>query len=398
MATSNPTEGVYYYNENETNTVFKITYYKGTHEFRVFKQFYDEDGKYRRFTMRKLPITDYDEDLKELIRYIKTELVRKNDIVPQKGNSKHKENKVSAISKEAESSGCQMIMKKSLSDKIETHEDQKSLNQEEADNRALSSIQHEQFYGPKSVELERLFIEWERAQENEPEESWKRTNGGNINIGKGHFRRDGIIDEKVFEKEDVKILFISAEANDDEYSAKTLEKTSNISDFRIFHYSGKDDWGGKMRERLSEMYKVIRGIERNSMSNREAVLHFAVMDINKRGGGPDIKDGKHIEAYCKYFAGYIRKEIELIDPDIVAIIGINLFNLKLHEKYLGAITENGRYYFNLNGKAVPILSLWQTSYYQGKNEPLSGYEDNRTVGKQAARCVEELKKYGITSR
>ena len=150
-----------------------------------------------------------------------------------------------------------------------------------------------------------------------------------------------------------------------------------------------------MRERLAEMYKVICGIERRSMTNSEAAIHFAIMDINKRGGGPEIKRGNHLKAYCRYYAKFIRKEIEIINPDIVAMIGTNLYDMNLHRVFLGVFSENGRYYFNLNGKRVPILSLWQTSYYQGKNEPLAGYEDNRIIGKQAQRCISELKRFGL---
>lgn len=65
----------------------------------------------------------------------------------------------------------------------------------------------------KTEQLEQLFIEWEYAQENEPNFLWEQTRGGK-NITKSHFRRDGIIDESVFSKEKRKVLFISNEAND----------------------------------------------------------------------------------------------------------------------------------------------------------------------------------------
>ena len=247
----------------------------------------------------------------------------------------------------------------------------------------------------KTAQLETLFQEWEIAQKNEPEDVWKTTNGGNINITKDHFRRDGIIDEATFEKEPVKVLFISAEANDNDYSALTDMLPNTVNDYRNYHFSGNETWKGRMRERLAELYKVITGTERNAMSNPEAAMHFAIMDINKRGGGPEIKGGKHLKAYCKHYAGYIRREIEIIDPDIVAIVGTNLYDMGLHKSFLGAFTVNGKSYFDLSGKKVPILSLWQTSYYQGKNEPLAGYEDNRTIGKQAERCVNELKRFGL---
>jgi NAD(P)-dependent dehydrogenase (short-subunit alcohol dehydrogenase family) len=61
-----------------------------------------------------------------------------------------------------------------------------------------------------------------------------------------------------------------------------------------------------------------------------------------------------------------------------------------------AVKKDGdRYFFDLEGKQVPILRLYQTCYYQGQNEPLPGYEDNLIIGKQAAKCVEELKRFGL---
>lgn len=247
----------------------------------------------------------------------------------------------------------------------------------------------------KSKQLESLFRMWEIEQKNEPDDIWELTNGGNENITKTHFRRDGIIDEVTFEREKVKVLFISAEANDNAYSALTNPTLNSVEDYREYNHTGVETWKGRMRERLAEMYKVISGTERGSMPNSEAVMHFAIMDINKRGGGSSIKSGEHLEHYCRYYAKYIRREIEIIDPDIVAIIGSNLYGKNLHGKYLGAESVDGKYYFDLEGKKVPILSLWQTSVYTGRNEPLAGYEDNRIIGKQAARCADEMKRFGI---
>lgn len=247
----------------------------------------------------------------------------------------------------------------------------------------------------KTAQLETLFQEWEIAQKNEPEDVWKTTNGGNINITKDHFRRDGIIDEATFEKEPVKVLFISAEANDNDYSALTDMLPNTVNDYRNYHFSGNETWKGRMRERLAELYKVITGTERNAMSNPEAVMHFAVMDINKRGGGSNIGKGNHIEAYCRYYQRFIRREIEIISPDIVAIVGLNIYDMRLHSKYLGALEEGGRAYFDINKKLVPILRLWQTSFRYAQNDSLPGYEDNLLVGRHAAKCLEEMKKFGI---
>ena len=249
--------------------------------------------------------------------------------------------------------------------------------------------------GSKTDQLEILFREWETAQRNEPDDVWKVTNGGNANITKGHFRRDGIIDEPTYNKEQVKVLFISAEANDNEYSALTDSTPNSVNDYREYHVSGHETWKGRMRERLAELYKVISGTERCSMSNPEAVMHFAVMDINKRGGGAQIGKGHHIEAYCRYYQRFIRREIEIISPDIVAIIGLNIYDMQLHSKYLGALNEGGRAYYDINKKMVPILRLWQTSYRYAQNEPLPGYEDDLLVGRHAAKCREEMQRFGL---
>lgn len=241
--------------------------------------------------------------------------------------------------------------------------------------------------------IEHLFEEWKTAQEQEPDEIWRLTKGGK-NITKKHFRKDGIIDENTFLREKRKILFISNEANDDEYSAKTNISPSNLDDYRRYYETGYDDWLGKMRERTSAIYKVVEGIAINEMSDSDAAIHYAVMDLNKRGGGADVKGAEHIEAYCKYYGDYIKKEIEIINPDIVVWLGTKTYDMDLHKRYLGAKSIGTKRYFILNGKQVPILRMWHTSYYQGKITPLPQYT-NKIIGKLCAKCVEEMKRYNL---
>lgn len=249
--------------------------------------------------------------------------------------------------------------------------------------------------GSKSEQLEQLFCEWQEEQKREPDDVWKLTNGGNANISKGHFRRDGIIDELTFERERVKVLFISAEANDNGYSALTNATPSSIDDYREYYSTGIETYKGRMRERLSELYKAISRTERNSMSNPEAAIHFAVMDLNKRGGGALIGDGSHIDAYCRYYQNFIRRELEIISPDVVAFIGTNIYDMDLHTRYFGAKNEAGKCYFVIGGEKVPILRLWQTSYTYGKGKIPPGYEDNIVIGSQVAKCLREMERVEI---
>ena len=360
-----------------TNIGYKIIYRKSKDRYEIWAQYKDQNGKLLRNRVTYDEAIRSEHDLGSLTDYVREYLVGKHirfydDACKQSGEKSRKlEEKVSAIKSSANS------------------------KEKETPTAEKPDVKINVLPGSKSEQLEQLFLEWESEQKNEPDVIWKLTNGGNTNITKEHFRRDGIIDEATFEKETVKVLFISAEANDNEYSALINSRPNSVDDYREYHFTGNETWKGRMRERLAELYKVIGGVERDALSNPEAAMHFAIMDINKRGGGPEIKSGKHLKAYCKHYAGYIRREIEIIDPDIVAIVGTNLYDTGLHKSFLGAFSVNGKSYFDLNGKKVPILSLWQTSYYQGKNEPLAGYEDNRTIGKQAVRCINELKRFGL---
>ena len=360
-----------------TNIGYKIIYRKSKDRYEIWAQYKDQNGKLLRNRVTYDEAIRSEHDLGSLTDYVREYLVGKHirfydDACKQSGEKSRKlEEKVSAIKSSANS------------------------KEKETPTAEKPDVKINVLPGSKSEQLEQLFLEWESEQKNEPDVIWKLTNGGNTNITKEHFRRDGIIDEATFKKEKVKVLFISAEANDNEYSALINSRPNSVDDYREYHFTGNETWKGRMRERLAELYKVIGGVERDALSNPEAAMHFAIMDINKRGGGPEIKSGKHLKAYCKHYAGYIRREIEIIDPDIVAIVGTNLYDMGLHKSFLGAFSVNAKSYFDLSGKKVPILSLWQTSYYQGKNEPLAGYEDNRTIGKQAERCVNELKRFGL---
>ena len=247
----------------------------------------------------------------------------------------------------------------------------------------------------KSEQLAVLFDEWKHAQELEPDDIWKTTKSGH-NITKKHFRIDGIINEDIFQQEKLKVLFISNEANDDEYSAKTDINPSNIYDYNDYYNTGYDSWKGKMRERTSAIYKVIAGYNINDISNSDVAIHYAIMDLNKRGGGSDVKGANHIEAYCKYYKDFITKEINIINPDIVIWLGTKTYDMELHTKYLGAEKLGEKRFSNISRKKVPILRMWHTSYYQGKIEPLPGYS-NKIIGKLCAKCVEEMRKYNLIS-
>ena len=247
----------------------------------------------------------------------------------------------------------------------------------------------------KTKRIEILFEKWKEKQNDESKESLLITMVVGGKITKDNFCKDGIIDDETYENEKRKILFITNEANDEEYSCEDIKVSSRVKDFIDYYETGHDCWKGKMRERICELYKVAAEIGKEDISNQDAALHFAFMNINKRGGGNSINNkdnkGKHIEEYCNYYREEIKNEIEIIDPDLIVWCGINTFDMGLHIKYLGAFVENNHALVCLNEKRVPIIRMWHTSYYQAKITPLEGY-DNSTIGKLAAKLKVELDK------
>lgn len=151
-----------------------------------------------------------------------------------------------------------------------------------------------------------------------------------------------------------------------------------------------------MRERTSAIYKVIAEIGINEMSDPEAAIHYAVMNLSKRGGDGEVTAKvERIQEYCKYYKEFIKKEIEIINPDVIVWLGANTYDKKLHIDYLGAKKIKGKVYFFIDDKQIPILRMWHTSYrWKGGIEPLQGYADER-IGRLCAKCKEEMKRYDL---
>ena len=123
---------------------------------------------------------------------------------------------------------------------------------------------------------------------------------------------------------------------------------------------------------------------------------ITVMDINKRGGKFTIDKGKHLVAYTELYKEFINKEIEIINPDIVVLVGVNLCRLRIVQK-LGCLEEDNKCYFLINKKKVPILLSLQTAnvQYQAKRyPPLNGCE-NKAIGILCSYLKKEIAKYKI---
>lgn len=347
--------------DDVTNLRYKIIYRRSKDRYEIWTQFYDANGKLHRKRISFEDALAVEKNLEKTIGYVNESLVAKHINIYER---------LQSATKRPRSSNKTRVNR---------------------DTTMLDTITNKEISNCKT--LEQLFCIWQKEQSSESDDSWNLTRGSAKNITKAHFRRDGIIDNEVFSKETCKILFISSEANDDEYSAKTNATPNTVDDYIMYHKTRYDDWGGKMRERLAEIYKVLNHIERSSLANPDAVLHFAVMDINKRGGRSTVDDD-HVANYCHVYASFIRKEIEIINPDVVAIVGSKLYETVSREANLGIIKEEDKAFFDINDKLVPILNLWHTCYTRSKIEPAKGYDD-KTIGRQVAKVMKEMEKYNL---
>lgn len=228
----------------------------------------------------------------------------------------------------------------------------------------------------KTDDLNKLFVKWRDHQKSMGPEYANR-----------YFIPDGIIDEETFETESCRVLFISNEANT-KYESHESCTADRRKDFLEFSQSGHDNWRGKMRIRMCELYKVIA--QKPEMPANDAALHFAMMNVNKSGGGSST-DINALREYCRHFAEELLEEIRIIDPDIIIWCGHRTFCLA--SEYLGAEGEQGgKYFLPIASKKVPLIPAWHTSYFQGRIPPAAGYKD-RTLGKQVIKLVRELEKH-----
>ncbi len=172
------------------------------------------------------------------------------------------------------------------------------------------------------------------------------------------FCTDGIIDENIYDKQKVKVLFIANESND-KNNVEHLD-SNRIEDFRCYYENGYDNWKGKMRERICCLYQVV--IDNYSNKVNKCAKNFAFMNLNKSGGGNSIGDGEHIYEFCRKYKIQIKNEIEIINPDIVIWLGINTFKKDIITTFLSAEKQDDIYYLSIGEKKVPIIGTWHTSY------------------------------------
>lgn len=152
----------------------------------------------------------------------------------------------------------------------------------------------------KTEQLDELFIKWE-----------KETPGY-----KGHFVRDGIINEDLYKQTKPKILFITKEPNNpkqlpDDFRTWWLETLECAFSYRIAEWS----YG------LQNDFPQYDEIWKRKGSAKEAIQKIAFMNVKKIGGEGSSEFKTIMDTLIENFEN-IHQQIKIINPEII-IIGLS---------------------------------------------------------------------------
>lgn len=205
--------------------------------------------------------------------------------------------------------------------------------------------------------IQELFLSWMDAQSKEKGEetfpNLKCSNGKAEKFSddfKKSFNFDGWITEKIDPSRKT-MLFICREANcTDNIVNKTMEPETSE------YFWMKDQY---LKWQRGESIKNKAYINFINIHTDNAALNLAYVNINKRGGFGRSNISK-IGKYAKQYAEFIKREIELINPDIIVCGGV-----------FDTIKKHNLLPFK---KEIRVLNCYHPLYY--KKQIISQYKFN----------------------
>lgn len=185
----------------------------------------------------------------------------------------------------------------------------------------------------KSTEtLDELFSLWKKAHV--AEENYEETTIPTIE--QKSFIADGYVSEDDYKKTPLKVLFVLREANiathRDEKDNPELRTHKNFyGDFL------KDIGNDNLPKQKQKMARMAYYLQHPELSEEErkrpdeegmkrALASCAYMNINKRGGDKKVNWEK-FDGYFRTYIVFITKQIEILNPDTIVLIGSNDYEL-----------------------------------------------------------------------
>ena len=167
--------------------------------------------------------------------------------------------------------------------------------------------------------LDELFTLWREAHESEDDCMETTLCPG---VEQASFVADGYICKDSYESSPTRILFILKEANVlHDVDPKPAAERSQYGYYQAYLSAGKDN-RPKQLEKMGRMacYILNKAENPTDAEIKAALKQSAFMNLNKRGGGA-AADNTKLDAYrCKY-AAFIKKQIELLNPQVIICLG-----------------------------------------------------------------------------
>ena len=165
----------------------------------------------------------------------------------------------------------------------------------------------------KATNLNELFALWKHAHATEDNYEVTTTTG----IEKSSFIADGYI----FKENYSGVLFVLKEVNQLGYNgAKDPSERTHITWYQDYINKGKNVNQSKQHEKMGRMACYI--LDQNENPSKEEInaglSRAAFLNLNKRGGS---NVAKKVEPYTKKYAEFIKKQISLLNPDVIVCLG-----------------------------------------------------------------------------
>ncbi len=144
----------------------------------------------------------------------------------------------------------------------------------------------------------------------------------------GTLTRDGVISYENWEKADLKILFVLKETNKANQNVVEAIKRALVT-------TSSGWWRGKVLSRvgrwafgLANYTGDVPSFNDAKVNGKEAIWSIAYINMRKTAGGASTNK-KSFNTHVKEYAPFIRRQIELIKPDVV-VLGGTYKPLKAH--------------------------------------------------------------------
>lgn len=223
--------------------------------------------------------------------------------------------------------------------------------------------------------LEELFSLWKQAHV--AEQNYEETTVPTIE--KNSFIADGYVSEADYRKAPIKVLFVLREANIVSHRDKdNPELRTHKNFYGDFLVDTHNDNPPRQKQKIARMAYYLQHPELTEEERKKpddecmkkALASCAYMNINKRGGDKKVNWWIFDNYYRKYL-DFIKREIDIIVPDTIVLIGSNDYEL---------FDES--------------IKVWHTSYRM-KGVPRVGkeYGTNKNIDCYMREFFDRVKKY-----